>query len=36
MDNVVVEDPADSGTYRAETSDEKIARIGARPTSYTS
>ena len=31
-----VEDPADSGTYRDETSAEKITRLGARPTSYSS
>ena len=31
-----VEDPEGSGTYRLETSDEKIARAGARPTSYSS
>jgi hypothetical protein len=35
-DNAQVEDPADSGTYRDETSSEKIARLGARPTSYLS
>jgi hypothetical protein len=35
-DNEVVEDPAGSETYRPETSDEKISRLGARPTSYTS
>jgi|TARA_R100000084_G_scaffold51548_1_gene21442 hypothetical protein len=35
-DNVQVEDPAGSETFRAETSDEKIARLGARPTSYSS
>ena len=35
-DNVQVEDPADSGTYRDETNTEKVARKGARPTSYSS
>jgi len=35
-DNEQVEDPADSGTYRDETEAEKIARLGARPTTYTS
>ena len=30
------EDPADSGTYRKATESEKIAQIGARPTSYSS
>lgn len=34
--NEQVEDPADSGTFRDETEAEKIARLGARPTSYTS
>ena len=34
--NQEVEDPADSGTYRAETEAEKITRLGARPTTYTS
>jgi len=34
--NEQVEDPADSGTYRNETSAEKITRLGARPTSYSS
>ena len=34
--NEQVEDPADSGTFRDETSSEKIIRLGARPTSYTS
>jgi len=34
--NEQVEDPADSGTYRDETSAEKITRLGARPTSYSS
>ena len=34
--NEEVEDPADSGTFRNETSSEKITRLGARPTSYTS
>lgn len=32
----VVEDPAGSGTFRDETNAEKVARLGARPTSYTS
>lgn len=31
-----IEDPEGSGNYRDETSDEKIVRLGARPTSYTS
>lgn len=35
-DNAQVEDPADSGTYRDETNAEKITRLGARPTSYSS
>jgi hypothetical protein len=34
--NEQVEDPADSGTFRDETSSEKITRLGARPTSYSS
>jgi hypothetical protein len=34
--NEEVEDPADSGTYRNETSAEKITRLGAKPTSYSS
>jgi hypothetical protein len=34
--NEQAEDPADSGTYRDETSAEKITRLGARPTSYSS
>ena len=34
--NEQVEDPADSGTYRNETSAEKITRLGAKPTSYSS
>lgn len=34
--NEQVEDPADSGSFRDETEAEKIARLGARPTSYTS
>ena len=36
LNNEPVEDPADSGTFREETSSEKITRLGARPTSYTS
>ena len=36
INNAQVEDPADSGTYRDETSAEKIARLGARPISYSS
>jgi len=35
-DNSQVEDPADSGTYRDETAEEKVARLGARPTTYSS
>ena len=35
-DNALVEDPEGSDTWREETSDEKIARLGARPTSYSS
>jgi len=35
-DNHSVEDPEGSKTYRLETSDEKIARAGERPTSYSS
>jgi len=35
-DNIQIEDPEGSETYRDETSDEKIARLGARPTSYSS
>jgi hypothetical protein len=31
-----IEDPADSGTFRDETEAEKITRLGARPTSYSS
>lgn len=31
-----VEDPVGSGTYREETEQEKISRLGPRPTSYTS
>ena len=31
-----IEDPAGSGTFRDETEAEKIARLGARPTSYSS
>jgi len=31
-----IEDPEGSGNFRDETSDEKIVRLGARPTSYTS
>ena len=34
--NQQVEDPADSDTFRDETSAEKITRLGARPTSYSS
>jgi len=34
--NVKIEDPADSETYRDETEAEKISRLGARPTSYSS
>ena len=34
--NEQVEDPEDSDTYRNETSAEKITRLGARPTSYSS
>jgi hypothetical protein len=36
LNNEQVEDPADSGTFREETSEEKITRLGARPTSYSS
>jgi len=36
LDNQVVEDPVGSETYRDETEAEKIARLGARPTSYSS
>ena len=32
----VIEDPAGSDTWRNETTEEKISRLGARPTSYTS
>jgi hypothetical protein len=35
-DNQQVEDPAGSDTYRDETDAEKITRLGARPTSYSS
>lgn len=35
-DNIAIEEPAGSDTYRDETSDEKIIRLGARPTSYSS
>ena len=35
-DTLEVEDPEGSETYRDETSDEKTARLGARPTSYSS
>ena len=36
-DNIIrIEDPEGSGTFREETSAEKIARIGERPTSYQS
>ena len=35
-DNQEVEDPEGSNTYRAETEEEKISRLGARPTSYSS
>ena len=35
-DDAEVEDPEGSGDYRPETTDEKIARLGARPTSYSS
>jgi hypothetical protein len=31
-----IEDPAGSGTFRDETEAEKINRLGARPTSYSS
>ena len=34
--SALVEDPEGSDTWREETSDEKIARLGARPTSYSS
>jgi hypothetical protein len=34
--NIKIEDPADSETYRDETEAEKISRLGARPTSYSS
>ena len=34
--NGKVEDPAGSNTFRDETSAEKITRLGARPTSYSS
>lgn len=34
--NIQIEDPVDSGTFRNETSNEKITRLGARPTSYSS
>ena len=34
--NIQVEDPKDSGNYRDETSQEKISRLGAKPTSYSS
>jgi len=34
--NQQVEDPAESGTFRDETEAEKIARLGARPTTYSS
>ena len=33
---ITVEDPEGSGTYRDETEAEKIARLGPRPTSYSS
>ena len=35
-DTLEVEDPEGSETYRDETSDEKTARLGARPTTYSS
>lgn len=35
-DNIQIEDPVGSETYRDETSEEKIARLGARPTTYSS
>ncbi len=35
-DTLQIEDPEGSETYRDETESEKIARIGARPTSYSS
>lgn len=34
--NEQVEDPVGSGTYRDETAAEKITRLGARPTTYSS
>jgi len=36
LNNEEVEDPVDSQTFRNETEAEKIARLGARPTSYSS
>ncbi len=35
-DNELVEEPEGSESYRDETSAEKLARLGARPTSYSS
>ena len=35
-DTLQIEDPEGSETYREETESEKIARLGARPTSYSS